>query len=85
LAALVLCGASACAADRGVGNAETAWAQAPDLAAVIAWAGAEGLATVFGGNLAVMDLMAAQRLLGKDRRVDQVDVLLRPDANVAAV
>ena len=46
---------------------------------------AEGLATVFGGNLAVMDLMAAQRLLGKDRRVDQVDVLLRPDANVAAV
>ena len=46
---------------------------------------AEGLATVFGGNLAVMDLMAAQRLLGKDRRVDQVDVLLRPGASVAAV
>jgi ABC-type phosphate/phosphonate transport system substrate-binding protein len=30
LAALVLCGASACAADRAAGNAETAWAQAPD-------------------------------------------------------
>jgi putative ABC transport system permease protein len=46
---------------------------------------AEGLATVFGGNLAVMDLMAAQRLLGKDRRVDQVDVLLRNAADVGAV
>lgn len=44
----------------------------------------EGLATVFGGNLAVMDLPAAQRLLGKDRRVDQVDVLLRPGADVTA-
>src|SRR4029078_6798602 len=46
---------------------------------------AEGLATVFGGNLAVMDLMAAQRLLGKDRRVDQVAVLRRPGPSVAAV
>src|SRR5262245_2076740 len=46
---------------------------------------AEGLATVFGGNLAVMDLPAAQRLLGKEGRVDQVDVLLRPDADVAGV
>lgn len=46
---------------------------------------AEGLAMVFGGNLAVMDLLAAQRLLGKEKRVDQVDVLLRPGADVAAV
>jgi len=46
---------------------------------------AEGLATVFGGNLAVMDLPAAQRLLGKEGRVDQVDVLLQPAADVAAV
>ncbi len=45
---------------------------------------AEGLATVFGGNLAVMDLPAAQRLLGKEGRVDQVDVLVRPGAEVAA-
>jgi len=37
----------------------------------------EGIATVFGGNLAVMDLPAAQRLLDKDRRVDQIDVILR--------
>src|SRR3989475_11529720 len=32
-----------------------------------------------------MDLPAAQRLLGKDRRVDQVDVILRPGTDVAAV
>jgi putative ABC transport system permease protein len=38
---------------------------------------AEGLATVFGGNLAVMDLAAAQRLLHKERLVDQVDVVLK--------
>jgi putative ABC transport system permease protein len=41
-----------------------------------------GLATVFGGNLAVMDLAAAQRLLGKEGRVDQVDLILAPDASV---
>ena len=45
----------------------------------------EGIATVFGGNLAVMDLPAAQRLVGKDRRVDQVDVLVRPGTDVAAL
>src|SRR2546426_9781876 len=45
----------------------------------------EGIATVFGGNLAVMDLPAAQRLLGKDRRVDQIDVILRPGIDAAAV
>src|SRR5262249_52282957 len=46
---------------------------------------AEGLATIFGGNLAVMDLPAAQRVLGKEGRVDQVDVLLPADAEVGAV
>src|SRR5438552_13525803 len=45
----------------------------------------EGVATVFGGSRAVMDLPAAQRLLGKDRRVDQVDVILRPGTDAAAV
>src|SRR5881296_557715 len=45
----------------------------------------EGIATVFGGNLAVMDLPAAQRLVGKDRRVDQIDILVRPDSDVAAL
>jgi len=43
----------------------------------------EGIATVFGGNLAIMDLPAAQRLVGKDRRVDQIDILVRPDSDVS--
>src|SRR5262245_10940892 len=46
---------------------------------------ATGLATVFGGNLAVMDMSAAQRLLGKDGRVDQIDVVLRSDRSASAV
>lgn len=46
---------------------------------------ATGLATVFGGNLAIMDLFAAQRLLDKSRRIDQVDVLLDPAAITADV
>lgn len=46
---------------------------------------AKGLASVFGGNLAVMDLRAAQRLLGKANRVDQIDLLLTADAPVALV
>src|SRR4029077_862124 len=46
---------------------------------------AEGLATIFAGNLAVMDLPAAQRLLGKEERVDQVDVLLPAGADVPTV
>lgn len=46
---------------------------------------AAGLATVFGGNLAIMDLPAAQRLLGKDGKVDQVDVVLKPDRSAGDV
>lgn len=46
---------------------------------------AQGLATLFGGALAVMDLYAAQRLLGKESRIDQVDVVVRDGADVAAV
>src|SRR5689334_7576531 len=45
----------------------------------------EGIATVFGGSLAVMDLPAAQRLLGREGRVDQVDVILRPGTDAGAV
>ncbi|MGH7789618.1 MAG: FtsX-like permease family protein [Candidatus Binatia bacterium] len=44
-----------------------------------------GLATVFGGSLAVMDLPAAQQLLGKVGRVDQIDVILVPGADVEGV
>ena len=39
-----------------------------------------GLATVFGGNLAVMNLLAAQKLFAKQERVDQIDVVLTPEA-----
>ncbi|MGH7786260.1 MAG: ABC transporter permease, partial [Candidatus Binatia bacterium] len=46
---------------------------------------ATGLATVFGGNLAVMDLPAAQSLFDKADRVDQIDVVLVPNAPVSAV
>jgi len=46
---------------------------------------AEGLALVFGGELAVMDLPAAQLVLGKDGRVDQIDVMLRPGSEVSTV
>ncbi len=45
----------------------------------------EGLATAFGGQLAVMDLPAAQRWLGKDGRIDQIDVVLAPDAGADVV
>jgi putative ABC transport system permease protein len=45
----------------------------------------QGLARAFDGSLAVMDLPAAQLVLGKDRQVDQVDLLLRPGADVEEV
>jgi putative ABC transport system permease protein len=45
----------------------------------------EGLATAFGGHLVVMDLAGAQVLLGKSDRIDQIDVILKPDATVERV
>jgi putative ABC transport system permease protein len=45
----------------------------------------DGLARAFGGVLAVMDLPAAQLVLGRERVVDQIDVVLRPDTQLAAV
>ncbi len=42
---------------------------------------AEGMAAAFGNRIAVMDLTAAQQLLAKDGRVDQIDVILRPGAD----
>jgi len=44
-----------------------------------------GLAALLGGELAVMDLPAAQMALGKEGRIDQIDVVLRPAAAVDAV
>jgi len=37
----------------------------------------QGLAAAFGGQLAVMDLAAAQDYLAKDGKIDQIDVVLR--------
>ncbi|HEY2389488.1 MAG TPA: FtsX-like permease family protein [Candidatus Binatia bacterium] len=45
----------------------------------------QGLAAAFGGQIAIMDLSAAQRVLGKADRVDQIDVVLRHDANAETV
>jgi len=44
-----------------------------------------GLARVFGGNLAVMDLAASQRLLGKGWQIDQIDVHVRDDTRTTGV
>jgi len=49
----------------------------------------QGLAGVYGGNVAVMDLPAAQRILGKRSglfggNVDQIDVALRDGVSVSA-
>jgi len=45
----------------------------------------QGLSRAFGGVLAVMDLPAAQLVLGRERVVDQIDVVLRPGARVSDV
>jgi putative ABC transport system permease protein len=44
-----------------------------------------GVANYFGGNLAIMDLPAAQRLLERDRRVNQIDVIPQPGANLERI
>jgi len=46
---------------------------------------ASGVAIALGGQLAVMDLPAAQRVLGKTGRVDQIDVVVRGEADVETV
>jgi putative ABC transport system permease protein len=38
-----------------------------------------GLSAAFGGNLAVMDIYAAQKILGRGRRFDHIDVRLKDD------
>jgi putative ABC transport system permease protein len=45
----------------------------------------EGMARAFGGTLALMDLPAAQVLLGKAGRVDQIDVIVRPATDIESV
>ena len=42
-----------------------------------------GLATAFGGNLAIMDVYAAQKMLGRGRTFDRVDVGVKPGTSLA--
>ena len=37
-----------------------------------------GLASAYGGNLAIMDVYAAQRMFGRGRRFDRIDLALQP-------
>jgi putative ABC transport system permease protein len=76
-------------ADRyGVGDGQTIALATPQGVADFTVRGllqTKGVAAAFGGQLAVMDLPAAQLLLGKNGRIDQIDVMLRPDADVETV
>src|SRR6185436_4969494 len=42
-----------------------------------------GLSSAFGGNLAVMDVYAAQKMFGRGRTFDRIDVALKPDRTIA--
>lgn len=44
-----------------------------------------GLTSAFGGNLAVMDVYAAQKVFGRGRRFDRIDLAVKDGASVAAV
>ncbi len=52
---------------------------------IVGLLGDEGLAAAFGGMLAIMDLPAAEILLGKERRIDQIDVVVDPAERVDVV
>ncbi len=41
-----------------------------------------GLTSAFGGNLAVMDIYAAQRIFGRGRKFDRIDVGLQEDVSL---
>jgi putative ABC transport system permease protein len=44
-----------------------------------------GLASAFGGNLAIMDIYAAQRMFGRGRSFDRIDLAVAPGRTVADV
>jgi len=43
-----------------------------------------GLTSAFGGNLAIMDVYAAQKVFGRGRKFDRIDVALKQGVDVAA-
>src|SRR5262245_19954319 len=44
-----------------------------------------GVGRAFGGNLLLMDVLGAQTILGRERRIDQVDVTLKDGVSVEQV
>lgn len=42
-----------------------------------------GMASAFGGNLAIMDIYAAQKMFGRGRTFDRIDMALKPDIKIA--
>jgi putative ABC transport system permease protein len=42
-----------------------------------------GLSSAFGGNLAIMDIYAAQRMFGRGRTFDRIDLATREEASIA--
>ena len=44
-----------------------------------------GLTSAFGGNLAIMDVYAAQKVFGRGRKFDRIDIAVKPGANLQAV
>jgi putative ABC transport system permease protein len=42
-----------------------------------------GLTSAFGGNLAIMDVYAAQKMFGRGRTLDRVDIALKPGRTIA--
>jgi putative ABC transport system permease protein len=44
-----------------------------------------GMASAFGGNLAVMDIYAAQKVFGRGRKFDRIDLLVKDGVAVAEV
>src|SRR5881397_2156721 len=42
-----------------------------------------GLTSAFGGNLAIMDIYAAQKMFGRGRKFDRIDLALRPGRRIA--
>src|SRR6266403_198133 len=44
-----------------------------------------GLASAFGGNLAVMDIYAAQKIFGRGRKFDRIDLVVKEGLRVADV
>ena len=43
-----------------------------------------GLTSAFGGNLAVMDVYAAQKVFGRGRKFDRIDLAVKDGANLGA-